>query len=150
MLAIAKFGGSSLSCAANWKRVREIVTGDIARRVIVVSAAGKRHADDHKITDLLYLCHAHLRYGVPCWELWRKIASRYLAIRDECGLNVDIEAELDVLRRQMRDRLSDRRRLRRDLRKLVRPDERGFFGLAGRIPGREADGGLSRLFVCGC
>ena len=83
MLAIAKFGGSSLSCAANWKRVREIVTGDIARRVIVVSAAGKRHADDHKITDLLYLCHAHLRYGVPCWELWRKIASRYLAIRDE-------------------------------------------------------------------
>lgn len=108
MLAIAKFGGSSLSCAANWKRVREIVTGDIARRVIVVSAAGKRHADDHKITDLLYLCHAHLRYGVPCWELWRKIASRYLAIRDE-----------------WRDRLSDRRRLRRDLRKLIRPDERG-------------------------
>ena len=32
----------------------------------------------------------------------------------------------------------------------IRPDERGFFGLAGRIPGREADGGLSRLFVCGC
>ena len=35
MLAIAKFGGSSLSCAANWKRVREIVTGDIARRAFV-------------------------------------------------------------------------------------------------------------------
>ena len=97
MLAIAKFGGSSLSCAANWKRVREIVTGDIARRVIVVSAAGKRHADDHKITDLLYLCHAHLRYGVPCWELWRKIAGRYLAIRDECAINFPIEDELDAI-----------------------------------------------------
>ena len=97
MLAIAKFGGSSLYCAANWKRVREIVTGDIARRVIVVSAAGKRHADDHKITDLLYLCHAHLRYGVPCWELWRKIAGRYLAIRDECAINFPIEDELDAI-----------------------------------------------------
>ena len=97
MLAIAKFGGSSLSCAAAWRQVREIVTGDIARRVIVVSAAGKRHADDHKITDLLYLCHAHLRYGVPCWELWRKIAGRYLAIRDECAINFPIEDELDAI-----------------------------------------------------
>lgn len=97
MLAISKFGGSSLSCAAAWRQVREIVTGDIARRVIVVSAAGKRHADDHKITDLLYLCHAHLRYGVPCWELWRKIAGRYLAIRDECAINFPIEDELDAI-----------------------------------------------------
>lgn len=97
MLAVSKFGGSSLSCAENWRRVREIITGDIARRVIVVSAAGKRHADDHKITDLLYLCHAHLRYGVPCWELWRKIAGRYLAIRDECGIDYPIEDELDAI-----------------------------------------------------
>lgn len=67
------------------------------RRVIVVSAAGKRHADDHKITDLLYLCHAHLRYGVPCWELWRKIAGRYLAIRDECAISCPIEDELDAI-----------------------------------------------------
>ena len=106
MLAIAKFGGSSLSCAANWKRVCEIVTGDIARRVIVVSAAGKRHADDHKITDLLYLCHAHLRYGVPCWELWRKIASRYLAIRDECAIDYPIEDDLDAIYESLSARTS--------------------------------------------
>ena len=106
MLAIAKFGGSSLSCAANWKRVREIVTGDIARRVIVVSAAGKRHADDHKITDLLYLCHAHLRYGVPCWELWRKIASRYLVIRDECAIDYPIEDDSDAIYESLSARTS--------------------------------------------
>ena len=97
MLAVSKFGGSSLSCAESWRRVREIIMGDISRRVIVVSAAGKRHADDHKITDLLYLCHAHLRYGVPCWELWRKIANRYLAIRDACGIDYPIEDELDAI-----------------------------------------------------
>ena len=97
MLAISKFGGSSLSCANRWQQVRAIVLSDISRRVIVVSAAGKRHADDHKITDLLYLCHAHLRYGVPCWELWRKIADRYLAIRDECAIDYPIEDDLDAI-----------------------------------------------------
>ena len=106
MLTIAKFGGSSLSCAANWKRVRSIVTSDIARRVIVVSAAGKRHADDHKITDLLYLCHAHLRYGVPCWELWRKIAGRYLAIRDACAIDCPIEDDLDAIYKNLSPRTS--------------------------------------------
>ena len=97
MRAIAKFGCSALSCAAAWRQVREIVTGDIARRVIVVSAAGKRHADDHKITDLLYLCHAHLRYGVPCWELWRRVCERFLSIRDGCGLNMPLERELEEI-----------------------------------------------------
>ena len=97
MLTIAKFGGSSLSCAERWQRVREIVLSDIARRVVVVSAAGKRHADDHKITDLLYLCHAHLQYGVPCWELWRKISSRYLEIRDACAIDYPIEDDLDAI-----------------------------------------------------
>ena len=65
MLTVAKFGGSSLASAERFLRVREIVRADASRRVVVVSAAGKRHAADHKITDLLYLCHAHLQYGVP-------------------------------------------------------------------------------------
>ena len=64
MLKVTKFGGSSLCDSAGFSRVREIVLADPARRVVIVSAAGKRHAADHKITDLLYLCHAHLQYGV--------------------------------------------------------------------------------------
>ena len=68
MLKVTKFGGSSLCDSAGFSRVREIVLADPARRVVVVSAAGRRHAADHKITDLLYLCHAHLQYGVSCWD----------------------------------------------------------------------------------
>lgn len=94
MLKIAKFGGSSLADASRFLRVRDIVTSDIARRVVVVSAAGKRHEGDHKITDLLYLCHAHLRYGVSCYELWRRVADRYIDIRNGCGLSFPIEQEL--------------------------------------------------------
>ena len=97
MLKVCKFGGSSLADASRFLRVREIVSGDAARRVVVVSAAGRRHAGDQKITDLLYLCHAHLRYGVSCWELWRRVCDRYLAIRDGCGLKFPVERELEKI-----------------------------------------------------
>ena len=66
------------------------------------AAAGRRHAADHKITDLLYLCHAHLQYGVSCWDLWRRIADRYREIRDGCCLTLPIEAELDAIYAAMR------------------------------------------------
>ena len=56
---------------------------DPSRRVVVVSAAGKRSRDDHKLTDLLYLCYAHLQYGVSCDAVFDMIRSRYLSIRDE-------------------------------------------------------------------
>ena len=107
MLKVAKFGGSSMADAKQFEKVRDIVRADPARKVIVVSASGKRSADDHKLTDLLYLCYAHLQYGVSCDAIFQMICDRYIAIRDECGLNVDIEAELDVLRRQMRAGISE-------------------------------------------
>ena len=97
MLKVTKFGGSSLACAERFLRVRDIVLSDPARRVVVVSAAGRRHPDDHKITDLLYLCHAHLRCGVSCWDLWRRIEDRYTAIRDGCALSFPIERELAAI-----------------------------------------------------
>ena len=107
MLKVAKFGGSSMADAKQFEKVRDIVRADPARKVIVVSAAGKRSADDHKLTDLLYLCYAHLQYGVSCDAVFQMICDRYIAIRDECGLNVDIEAELDVLRQQLRSGISE-------------------------------------------
>ena len=107
MLKVAKFGGSSMADAKQFEKVRDIVRADPARRVIVVSAAGKRDADDHKLTDLLYLCHAHLQYGVSCESIFQMICERYIAIRDECGLSVDIEAELDVLRQQLHSGISE-------------------------------------------
>ena len=94
MLKVTKFGGSSLCDSAGFFRVRDIVQADAARRVVIVSAAGRRHTADHKLTDLLYLCHAHLQYGVSCWDLWRRISDRYREIRDGCALNVPVDAIL--------------------------------------------------------
>ena len=63
--------------------------------------AGKRFSDDHKLTDLLYLCHAHLKYGVACDSVFDMIRSRYMEIRDELGLKTDLESEFDALRKKM-------------------------------------------------
>ena len=66
--------------------------------MVVVSAAGKRFSGDHKITDLLYLCHAHTQYGVDCSNIFEMIRSRYLEIRDELGIELDLESEFAALK----------------------------------------------------
>lgn len=42
MLKVLKFGGSSMADAKQFAKVRDIVRADDSRRVVVVSAAGKR------------------------------------------------------------------------------------------------------------
>ena len=101
MLKVLKFGGSSMADAKQFEKVKSIVQADPSRKVVVVSAAGKRFSDDHKLTDLLYLCHAHLKYGVACDSVFDMIRSRYMEIRDELGLKTDLESEFDVLWKKM-------------------------------------------------
>ncbi len=100
-MKVTKFGGSSMADAGQYKKIRDIVLSDPERRVVVVSAAGKRFKDDHKITDLLYLCHAHTQYGVECNRVYDMITSRYLEIRDELGLKLDLETEFAQLKRRL-------------------------------------------------
>ena len=97
MIKVAKFGGSSVAGAEQFKKVRAIVEADPARRIVVSSAAGKRDSTDHKLTDLLYLCHAHITYGVSCDDIVGTIRSRFVEIRDALGLSFDIESEFDKL-----------------------------------------------------
>lgn len=52
-MKVAKFGGSSVSNATQIKKVLDIVNSDSDRKIIIVSAPGKRHKDDVKTTDLL-------------------------------------------------------------------------------------------------
>ena len=101
MLKVAKFGGSSVAGAEQFQKVKAIVEADPSRRVVVVSAAGKRFSGDHKLTDLLYLCYAHIQYGVDCSSIFEMIASRYLDIRDELGLDLRLEPELEQLKKRI-------------------------------------------------
>ena len=101
MLKVTKFGGSSMADAGQYRKIRDIIAADQGRRVVVVSAAGKRFKEDHKITDLLYLCHAHTQYGVDCDRIFEMISSRYLEIRDELELKLDLETEFAELKKRL-------------------------------------------------
>ena len=101
MLKVTKFGGSSMADAGQLRKVRDIVLADKERRVVIVSAAGKRFSGDHKLTDLLYLCYAHVQYGVPCDPIFDQITSRYIEIRDELQLDLDLETEFAELKKRL-------------------------------------------------
>ena len=101
MLKVTKFGGSSMADAGQYRKIRDILMSDPDRRVVIVSAAGKRFKSDHKITDLLYLCYAHIQYGVDCGSVFDMIASRYLQIRDELNVDLDLETEFAALKQQL-------------------------------------------------
>ncbi len=100
-MKVVKFGGSSMADAGQYRKVRDILLADPERKVVIVSAAGKRFNGDHKLTDLLYLCHAHVQYGVDCSSVFEMIASRYLDIRDELGLDLNLEPELVELKKRI-------------------------------------------------
>ena len=107
MLKVLKFGGSSLADARQFAKVKSIVESDPARRVVIVSAPGKRFSGDHKITDLLYLCAAHIKYGVTCEDIFAMIRDRYNEIIAECGLQLDLSADFDTLWNRMRSGISE-------------------------------------------
>lgn len=84
-----------------YEKVKRIVESDPARTCIVVSAPGKRFPEDNKITDLLYLCHAHVTYGVSAESVFEMVRSRYIQIRDDLGLSLDLEKDFDELYKKM-------------------------------------------------
>ena len=52
-MKVIKFGGTSLATAGQVKKVCNIILADPKRRLVVVSAPGKRFDEDIKVTDLL-------------------------------------------------------------------------------------------------
>ena len=91
MLKVCKFGGTSLADAEQFQKAASIIKSDESRKVIVVSAAGKRHAHDQKITDLLYLSHAHFMAGKPCYSIFEEVRNRYSEIEKRLYLDCNID-----------------------------------------------------------
>ncbi|MGB4439447.1 MAG: aspartate kinase [Sedimentibacter sp.] len=101
MIKVAKFGGTSLADATQFKKVHDIVKDDEERKFVVVSAPGKRFKDDNKITDLLYLTHAHLKFSVPYTPVLKLIEDRFKSIKEELNLNIDLDHEFENIRENL-------------------------------------------------
>jgi aspartate kinase len=97
-LIVAKFGGSSLADSEQFRKVKAIVTADEGRRYIVPSAPGKRSGNDYKITDLLYLCHAHVQQGISFDEVFNIISRRYEGLVSDLRLDLDIISYLKEIK----------------------------------------------------
>ncbi len=91
-----KFGGTSLCSAAQMKKAAEIVLADADRRVVVVSAPGKRSPEDEKITDLLYRCYEEAD-DVKKACLFEKIRERFDGIISDLGLSLDLSEEYEAI-----------------------------------------------------
>lgn len=76
-MKVIKFGGTSLATADQVKKACSIITADSDRRLVVVSAPGKRFEDDIKVTDLLIsLAQACINGGNAQEEL-EKVLARF-------------------------------------------------------------------------
>ncbi len=91
-MKVAKFGGTSLADARQIKRAVDIVLSDQDRRVLVVSAPGKRSSTDVKVTDLLIACAAAIHSGYDGSLEINTIAKRFGDIAKDLGLTKDYEA----------------------------------------------------------
>ncbi len=98
---VSKFGGSSLADAGQFAKVKNILLADASRRYVVPSAPGKRHADDRKITDMLYACQKTAKAGESIDDLFDEIAARYIDIAEELALTVDLGAHLDEIKQRI-------------------------------------------------
>lgn len=91
-LKVAKFGGTSLADAAQFRKCRDIIQSEPERRFVVVSAPGKRSGDDVKVTDMLIAC-ADKKDRNEALEILSKIQSRYKVMVRSLGVKLDVDEE---------------------------------------------------------
>lgn len=102
MSIVCKFGGSSMANATQFKKVKDIVRSNDERKAVVVSAIGKAKSSDNKITDLLYLLHAHIKYKVDYSPIFNQIKERYFAVKNDLNLTLDLDAEFAEIEKNMK------------------------------------------------
>ena len=100
---VAKFGGTSLADAEQFKKVKKIILSDPDRRFIVASAPGKRFDEDIKVTDLLLECYEKASSGQNFEEELGQIKERFDGILSGIGVDLDLDADFEELRRHLLD-----------------------------------------------
>ncbi len=104
-MKVVKFGGTSVADAKQILKVVGIVTADSTRRIVVVSAPGKRHPKDIKVTDLLIaLANAVIAEKSFEGDL-AAVVARYAEIQRDLNLDAGVVTEIESdLRRRIEGR----------------------------------------------
>jgi len=104
-MKVVKFGGSSVATAEQMLKVVEIVKADAERRIVVVSAPGKRHADDIKVTDLLIALAEAVLAGHAYTDELAAVVGRYAEIQQALSLPPDVVQDIEA---DLRGRIENR------------------------------------------
>lgn len=104
---VSKFGGSSLADSTQFRKVKNIIESNASRKYIVPSAPGKRFSKDFKVTDLFYLCHAHVKSGIPLDDVFKLISERYMSIVNDLNLNFDLNFHLSLIKENIENGASE-------------------------------------------
>lgn len=100
-MKVAKFGGSSLADAVQLKKVKDIIIKDDDRKYIVVSAPGKGINNNHKVTDLLAMCHELSAHELNFNEVYKIIENVFKNIVDDLVLDIDIDGILQDVKNEI-------------------------------------------------
>lgn len=148
---VCKFGGTSVATAAQFQKVREILLQDSRRKIVVVSAPGKKDKSDTKITDLLYSCSELAKNSITIDEVFSRVSSRFLEIESDLGLSGNMSLALNEVKKAIqkgatKDFVASRGEylnavLMADFLKaeLILPEETIFFDSRGRIDSKTYD-----------
>jgi aspartate kinase len=102
---VAKFGGTSLADAKQVQKVVQIVKADPTRKIVVVSAPGKRSSGDIKVTDLLIALAKAVLAGKPFESELAAVVERYAGIQQELSLDREVITEIEA---DLRNRAQNR------------------------------------------
>lgn len=95
---VTKFGGSSVADVIQINKLKDIIESDVERKYVVVSAPGKRFAQDSKITDLLYSCMMHKEHNIPYEQLFQVVCDRFTAVEVNLGVHAGLTKEFEIIK----------------------------------------------------
>src|SRR3990167_1362518 len=86
-LIVCKFGGTSVASSRQIIKTGKIIRLDPRRKIIVVSAPGKRSQEDQKVTDLLKICYQKWCNGESPIPEYEMVKQRFLDLCHELDLD---------------------------------------------------------------
>lgn len=102
-MKVVKFGGSSLANGTQFRKVADIVLADKERRIVVVSAPGKRSEEDIKTTDLLIDLAETVLSGRDEKLALARVVDRFESIISDLNLNTTL---LTSIKEQLNELIS--------------------------------------------
>lgn len=107
MKKVVKFGGSSLSGAKQFEKVKHIIALDKDRRYVVPSAPGKRNSKDKKVTDLLYKAYHLAEKDKDFTKIFDEIEGRFNEIISGLKLKVSLNKEFKTIKKNFENKAGE-------------------------------------------